>query len=274
MATYATLPETTAAEDQQPRRFKVLVGGAAIAAFVLGALAATATSVAAPPSATNLRSSAIDQIRLKEDPNWCLAVENHRTVSQYSRLEIYECKPKRDAAQYGQSFKPFTNSDGKMQIRYVGAQIDNSVLCVSAPMKGYEYQKKDSFYLDDCGSPAAGTAAGEQFSYYHSNGGIGTFKLNSRALESQDICMKVKDGKLKDRQAIVGAKCTGNGGVFDTAQLWTIGGSAPRPPTPAPRPGGQKCGDICFRDSDCLTSGGFGCTRCSSYDVGAHGTCY
>ena len=55
MATYATLPETTAAEDQQPRRFKVLVGGAAIAAFVLGALAATATVAAAPASQTNLR---------------------------------------------------------------------------------------------------------------------------------------------------------------------------------------------------------------------------
>ena len=85
--------------------------------------------------------------------------------------------------------------------------------------------------------------------------------------------MKVKDGKLKDPQPIVGERCTGHGGVFDTAQLWTIGGSAPRPPTPAPRPGGQKCGDICFRDSDCPTSGGFGCTRCSSYDTGAHGVC-
>ena len=85
--------------------------------------------------------------------------------------------------------------------------------------------------------------------------------------------MTVKDDKLKDRQPIVGFKCTGNGGRLDRKQLWTIGGSAPRPPTPAPRPGGQKCGDICFRDSDCLTSGGFGCTRCAGWDTGAHGVC-
>ena len=39
-----------------------------------------------------------------------------------------------------------------------------------------------------------------------------------------------------------------------------------------PSPGGQTCGNVCFKDSDCLTSGGFGCTRCSSYDTGAHGT--
>ena len=43
---------------------------------------------------------------------------------------------------------------------------------------------------------------------------------------------------------------------------------------PTPSPGGQTCGNVCFKDSDCLTSGGFGCTRCSSYDTGAHGTCY
>ena len=43
---------------------------------------------------------------------------------------------------------------------------------------------------------------------------------------------------------------------------------------PTPSPGGQSCGKVCFKDSDCLTSGGFGCTRCSSYDTGAHGTCY
>ena len=89
----------------------------------------------------------------------------------------------------------------------------------------------------------------------------------------QDLCMTVKDDKLKDRQPIVGFKCTGNGGRLDRKQLWTIGGSAPPPPTPAPRPVGKKCGDICFTDSDCDTSGGYGCTRCSGYDVGAHGVC-
>jgi len=273
MATYATLPETTAAEDQQPRRFKVLVGGAAIAAFVLGALAATATVAAAPPSQTNLRSSGAEQIRLKEDPDWCLAVENHRTVSQYSRLEIDECKPNRDAAKYGQAFHPFTNNDGKLQIRYVGAQIDNMDLCVSAPMeKGSDIDYHSSFYLDKCAA-GQGRLRGEQFSYYHSHRGIGTFKLNSRTLESKDLCMTVKDDKLKDRQPIVGFKCTGNGGRLDRKQLWTIGGSTPRPPTPAPRPVGQKCGDTCFRDSDCLTSGGFGCTRCAGWDTGAHGVC-
>ena len=85
--------------------------------------------------------------------------------------------------------------------------------------------------------------------------------------------MTVKDDKLKDRQPIVGFKCTGNGGRLDRKQLWTMGRSAPPPPTPAPRPVGKKCGDICFTDSDCDTSGGYGCTRCSGYDVGAHGVC-
>ena len=101
-------------------------------------------------------------------------------------------------------------------------------------------------------------------------------KLNSRTLESKDLCMIVKDGKLKDRQPIVGGRCRYGGRVTAAerrAQLWTIGGSTPPPPTPAPRPVGKKCGDICFTDSDCDTSGGYGCTRCSGYDVGAHGVC-
>ena len=89
--------------------------------------------------------------------------------------------------------------------------------------------------------------------------GIGTFKLNSRALEWQDICMKVKDGKIKDRQSIVGAKCTGNGGVFDTAQLWTIGGSTPPPPS-------NPCGMPCNDDWECDSNKcGVGGTRCAGH---------
>ena len=142
--------------------------------------------------------------------------------------------------------------------------------------KTSDIQYHASFYLDKCAA-GQGRLRGEQFSYYHSHGGIGTFKLNSRTLESKDLCMTVKDDKLKDRQPIVGFKCTGNGGRLDRKQLWTIGGSTPRPPTPAPiwAPVREKCGDTCYSDSDCrLTPGGLGCAHCSDYIYpGAHGIC-
>ena len=58
MASYNTVPETAAAEEllKKPKTtgLKTLVVGAACAAFIMGALAATATSAVVAPKTTYL----------------------------------------------------------------------------------------------------------------------------------------------------------------------------------------------------------------------------
>ena len=87
-------------------------------------------------------------------------------------------------------------------------------------------------------------------------------KLNSRTLESKDLCMIVKDGKLKDRQPIVGGRCRYGGRVTAAerrAQLWTIGGSTPPPPS-------NPCGMPCNDDWECDSSKcGVHGTRCAGH---------
>ncbi len=55
-------------------------------------------------------------------------------------------------------------------------------------------------------------------------------------------------------------RCTGNGGVFDQAQLWTIGGSTPPPPS-------NPCEKTpCTEDWECdSNSCGVGGTRCDGH---------
>ena len=55
---------------------------------------------------------------------------------------------------------------------------------------------------------------------------------------------------LAEGSHIVGAPCTGHGGLLDQFQLWDIEGSTP-PPPPTP------CGKPCKEDKDCNGSGGF-----------------
>ena len=56
-------------------------------------------------------------------------------------------------------------------------------------------------------------------------------------------------------QSIVGAPCTGHGGLLDEFQLWDIEGSTPAPaPTPSPP---TPCGKPCKEDKDCNGKGGF-----------------
>ena len=82
---------------------------------------------------------------------------------------------------------------------------------------------------------------------------------------TQKFCIGGPDGKLNDNVNVESDECR------TKYKVKYLSGPAP---APTPSPGGQTCGNVCFKDSDCLTSGGFGCTRCSSYDTGAHGTCY
>ena len=57
------------------------------------------------------------------------------------------------------------------------------------------------------------------------------------------------------RSHIVGAPCTGHGGLLDQFQLWDIEGSTPAPaPTPSPP---TPCGKPCKEDKDCNGKGGF-----------------
>ena len=82
---------------------------------------------------------------------------------------------------------------------------------------------------------------------------------------TQKFCIGGPDGRLANNVNVESDECR------TKYKVKYLSGPAP---APTPSPGGQTCGNVCFKDSDCLTSGGFGCTRCSSYDTGAHGTCY
>ena len=65
----------------------------------------------------------------------------------------------------------------------------------------------------------------------------------------------VKNGLLAEGSHIVGAPCTGHGGLLDEFQLWDIEGSTPAPaPTPSPP---TPCGKPCKEDKDCNGKGGF-----------------
>ena len=61
--------------------------------------------------------------------------------------------------------------------------------------------------------------------------------------------------RLAEGSHIVGAPCTGHGGLLDQFQLWDIEGSTPAPaPTPSPP---TPCGKPCKEDKDCNGKGGF-----------------
>ena len=71
----------------------------------------------------------------------------------------------------------------------------------------------------------------------------------------QPIALTVKNGLLVEGSHIVGAPCTGHGGLLDQFQLWDIEGSTPAPaPTPSPP---TPCGKPCKEDKDCNGKGGF-----------------
>ena len=63
------------------------------------------------------------------------------------------------------------------------------------------------------------------------------------------------NGLLAEGSHIVGAPCTGHGGLLDQFQLWDVEGSTPAPaPTPSPP---TPCGKPCKEDKDCNGKGGF-----------------
>ena len=81
----------------------------------------------------------------------------------------------------------------------------------------------------------------------------------SNQLPGQRFDRALRFEALVIEKLLVGAKCTGNGGVFDTAQLWTIGGSTPPPPS---NPCGMPCNDNWECDSNKCGVGG---TRCAGH---------
>ena len=93
----------------------------------------------------------------------------------------------------------------------------------------------------------------------------GTYEGYLDYVLTPNLCVGGPDGRLNDNVNVESDECR------TKYKVKYLSGPAP---APTPSPGGQSCGNVCFKDSDCLTSGGFGCTRCSSYDTGAHGTCY
>ena len=103
---YSTIPEEPSADDSllpKPKtNLKRLAGGAAVASFVLGILAATA--IASAGESRSAAFSAVDsahhvitgntQIKLLSDPTKCLAVDNHNSAAPGNKIVMYDCNPK------------------------------------------------------------------------------------------------------------------------------------------------------------------------------------
>ena len=105
----------------------------------------------------------------------------------------------------------------------------------------------------------------QQITLPGSGASSGTYEGYLDYVLTQKFCIGGPDGRLANNVNVESDECR------TKYKVKYLSGPAP---APTPSPGGQTCGNVCFKDSDCLTSGGFGCTRCSSYDTGAHGTCY
>ena len=103
----------------------------------------------------------------------------------------------------------------------------------------------------------------QQITLPGSGASSGTYKGYLDYVLTPNLCVGGPDGRLNDNVNVESDECR------TKYKVKYLSGPAP---APTPSPGGQTCGNVCFKDSDCLTSGGFGCTRCSSYDTGAHGT--
>jgi hypothetical protein len=112
---YSTIPEEPADAPllAKPKtNIKRLAGGAAVASFVLGILAATAIASAGVSRGAAL--SAVDsahhivtgntQIKLLSDPTKCLAVENHNSAAPGNKIVMYDCNPKWAKKDEGQAF--------------------------------------------------------------------------------------------------------------------------------------------------------------------------
>ena len=76
MATYSTVPEEPLVADKpQGKSIKALVIGAAVASFVLGALAATVATPSAPRASAALYEHEA-KIKMELYPNKCVAVDD------------------------------------------------------------------------------------------------------------------------------------------------------------------------------------------------------
>ena len=255
MATYNTLPVSADVEADKPllsRDIKVnaktLIGGAAIAAFVLGALAATAVSTTPSIRGADFHSSSsgdLVQIADARTNTKCMEV-----LAPYKngKIGVKPCN--------GKQSQLFHYNEHKGQIRFTNYKGEE--FCVDA-LGGGSFRAGDSIGLYKCKSGdknSIWTTTSEQAIVLKSKFGGDT------------ICMTQEGNSVKG-----GTECSSKYGLPSTAQ-WNIQKPSKPAPAPTPSPGGQSCGKVCFKDSDCLTSGGFGCTRCSPYDTGAHGTCY
>ena len=112
---YSTIPEEPSADDSllpKPKtNLKRLAGGAAVASFVLGIMAATAIASAGDSrgafSAVDTAHHVITgntQIKLLSDPTKCLAVDNHNSAAPGNKIVIYDCNPKWAKKDEGQAF--------------------------------------------------------------------------------------------------------------------------------------------------------------------------
>jgi len=113
---YSTIPEEPSADDSllpKPKtNLKRLAGGAAVASFVLGILAATA--IASAGESRSAAFSAVDsahhvitgntQIKLLSDPTKCLAVDNHNSAAPGNKIVMYDCNKKWAKKDEGQAF--------------------------------------------------------------------------------------------------------------------------------------------------------------------------
>jgi len=233
MASYSTMNTilAAAAEAETPLmqrdikiNTKTLVGGAAVAAFALGALGATAMSspAAQPAPAALYASSSYDaswtNIELSRDTSKCLAGTDSNVP-----LSVVDCAP-----HFG-VFEQDRYADGTFTLKSSG-------LCVTALRDDSpEFEAGQPFGLFNCNDAYA------DYQLFESTG-------SELKLASSDLCITT------DGTEVLAAVCGGRDQSFRLVQSAPAPSPRPRPsPRPAPRPSSHKYpnGHSCKNNSDC-----------------------
>ena len=263
---YSTIAADVEAEqpliNNAPKRnAKLLVGGAAAAAFVLGFFAVTATSSPGLLGAAFHSSAERVQIKTATDHGMCMAVQEGKAV-KHAKLVYEPCTTKTP----GQVFD-YDKKNG--QIRYDG-------MCVDA-LGGASFTAGGNFGLYKCKKGDRNSAL------VVADTGDQTITLKSQ-FGGETICMTAMQiyGGTK---YIKGEACRGNEGVVPLQQWNLIPASTPVPP-PTPGTATYDCpwspkrqgkDKPCMTDAQCngawLGPGAHMCSKCHNSVVGARAIC-
>ena len=263
MSSYSTINADVEAEqpliNAPKRNVKALIGGAAIAAFVLGALAATAVTSSPGLRGAAFHSSSVERVQIKtaSDHHMCMEVEGGKGLNK-AKLAYWPCTTMTP----GQVFE-YDEKNG--QIRYDGMCVDF--------FGGSSARAGNDFGLYKC------KKGDRNSNLIWEKNGDQTITLKSK-FGGETICMTAMQ-IFGGTKYIKGESC-GPDGVTKLQQWNLIPASTPVPP-PTPSPATYDCpwspfglgeDKPCTTDRDCtwLGSPAGMCSKCHKIS-GARAIC-